>query len=118
MKKFFNLFFLVPLAIVLILLSVANRQLTSFSLDPLNTEAPAIAFELPLFVFLFVALILGMIIGSALTWMAQGKHRRALREKAYEANLLQREKDSALKEVPEKAPEEIAPGLPMVSRIN
>ncbi len=116
MKKFFNWLFLVPLAIVLILLSVANRQITTFSLDPLNSETPAISFELPLFVFLFMALILGMIIGSILTWMAQGKHRRALREKAYEANQLQREKEVSLKETANAPQEEIAPGLPMVSR--
>lgn len=116
MKKFFNLIFLLPLAIVLILLSVANRQMTTFSLDPLNTETPAISFQLPLFVFLFLAIILGMIIGSSLTWMSQGKHRRALREKSYEANQLQREKDGALQEVSSSELQEIAPGLPVVSR--
>jgi len=116
MKKFFNLIFLLPLAIVLILLSVANRQVVSFSLDPLNADAPAIAFQLPLFVFLFLAVIVGMIIGSSLTWISQGKHRRALREKSYEANQLSRENKQAEKAEASNQNSEIAPGLPMISR--
>ncbi|MEM7290713.1 MAG: LapA family protein [Pseudomonadota bacterium] len=111
----FNLFFLVPLAIILVLLSVANRQLTQFSLDPLNADSPALAFELPLFVLLFMALILGMVIGSCLTWMTQGKHRRALREKSYEANQLEREVAAGKKSSADNNKQEIAPGLPLIS---
>lgn len=115
MKRFIKYLFLVPLAVILVLLSVANRTPTVFSLDPLNQEAPAIAFELPFFVYLFIALILGMLLGSFLTWLSQGKHRRALRETAYEANQLKQEKAST-RENPEtgKSPE-IAPGLPLIS---
>ena len=115
MRKLFKFAVLIPLAILLILLSVANRQTTVFSLDPLNQETPAIAFELPLFVYLFIALMLGMFIGSCLTWMSQGKHRRALREKSYEANQMKQAQSTENSTGPSNSGKEIAPGLPAVT---
>lgn len=114
MRKFMNFFILAPIAIILILLSVANRHWVTFSLDPLNTEAPAFALSLPFFVFMFAALMIGAIMGSCLTWFAQGKHRKALRETAYENTCLKRDYE---KEHPtdKKQAEEIAPGLPLIS---
>lgn len=116
MRKFFNLVFLVPLAIILILLSVANRTPTQFSFDPLNAETPALAFELPLFVWLFLALIAGIVIGSFMTWASQGKYRRALREKSYEANQLKRDQDISQNAAKGSTSTEIAPGLPLISQ--
>lgn len=116
MRKLFNLVFLIPLAIILVLLSVANRAPTLFSLDPLNSDTPALAFELPLFVLLFIALIIGLVIGSALTWTRQGKYRRALREKSYEATQLQRDKDVSKNASDKQNSAEIAPGLPLISQ--
>ena len=109
-----NLIFLAPIAIILVLLSVANRHWVTFSLDPLNTQAPAFALSLPFFVFMFAALIIGAVIGSCLTWIAQGKHRKALRDTAYENTCLKRDYE---KEHPEskKQATEIAPGLPLIS---
>jgi hypothetical protein len=48
----------VPLAIVLIALAVANRELVAFTLDPFNPGNPALTVQLPLFVLLFFALII------------------------------------------------------------
>jgi len=114
LRKFMNLIFLAPIAIIMILLSVANRHWVTFSLDPLNTEAPALALSLPFFIFIFAALIIGAIIGSCLTWFTQGKHRKALREKTYENTCLKRDYE---KEHPtdKKQTTEIAPGLPLIS---
>ncbi len=114
MRKFVNLFFVVPIAIVMILLSVANRHWVTFSLDPLNTEAPAFSISLPFFVFIFATLMIGALIGACLTWFSQGKHRKALREQSYETNRLRREheKDNT---VENKQAHEIAPGLPLIS---
>lgn len=114
MRKFFNLFFFVPIAIILILLSVANRHFVTFGIDPLNTQDPAFSISLPFFVFIFAALIIGLVLGASLTWVAQGKHRKALREKSYETNRIRRDHE---KEHPtkNKEPQEIAPGLPMIS---
>jgi len=112
MRKFVNLVFLLPLAIVLILISVANRQPVTFSFDPLQVLPPV---EFPFFVFIFAAIIIGMFIGGGLTWVTQGKHRKALREKSHEADALKQKKTTA---EPTKKPEEIAPGLPLISSSN
>ena len=100
---------------VFILFSVANRKITTLSLDPLNPDAPALSLDLPLFVFVFAALLLGMLLGGFLVWMSQGKHRRALRQKSHEAEKLKQEtKDTARQANTDQV--EIAPGLPLVSR--
>lgn len=116
MGKLFKLAILVPVAVLLILLSVANRQTTTFSLDPTSDQSPAFAVDLPLFVLLFAAVILGALIGSTLTWIAQGKHRKALRQKTQETNQLEREKREAESSPPSSQQPEIAPGLPLISR--
>ena len=61
-----------PLAIILIALAVANRGLVAFTLDPFNPGNPALTLQLPLFVFLFLRLALGMVVGSLATWCQAG----------------------------------------------
>lgn len=82
---------LVPLAIVLIALSVANRGTASFTIDPFNPGNPALSYSAPLFVWLFAALILGLIIGSLATWSNQGKHRKLARQRKLETEMLRKE---------------------------
>ncbi|RWF72018.1 MAG: DUF1049 domain-containing protein, partial [Mesorhizobium sp.] len=54
----------VPLAVILIALAVANRGLVAFTLDPFHPGNPALTLNLPLFILLFLALAIGMIVGS------------------------------------------------------
>lgn len=83
MKKIVYLVLLLPLGVVLIVLSVANRQPVTLRLDPFNAAEPALSLSLPFFAFLFAAILLGMIIGAVATWFGQGRHRRdARRERA------------------------------------
>lgn len=88
----FNRFLLVavvvPIAIILIALAVANRAPAAFTLDPFNPGNPALTVQLPLFFLLFAALALGMIIGSVATWFRQGRYRKLARQRAREAELL------------------------------
>ncbi|MBL4600438.1 MAG: DUF1049 domain-containing protein [Rhizobiaceae bacterium] len=114
MTKLLKLLILIPIAIVLIVLSVANRQLVSFSLDPFNTEAPAVSFELPFFVFLFLATLTGMVLGSVATWLKQGAVRKKLRDERATSETLRHETD-ILKKSLEVTPVEIAPGLPAIT---
>jgi hypothetical protein len=51
---------LVPLAIVLVALAVANRAPVAFTIDPFNPGNPGLTLSLPLFVLLFAALALGL----------------------------------------------------------
>jgi uncharacterized integral membrane protein len=78
----------VPIAIILIALAVANRAPAAFTLDPFNPGNPALTVQLPLFFLLFAALALGMIIGGVATWLRQGRYRKLARQRAREADLL------------------------------
>lgn len=85
MKKLLNIVVLVPIAIVLIVLSVANRQAVTLALNPFDPSDTVLSASAPFFVFLFLAVILGMVIGSLATWFAQGKYRKRARNEATEA---------------------------------
>jgi uncharacterized membrane protein (DUF106 family) len=76
---------IVPVAIILIVLSVANRHLVTLALNPFRPEDSVLSLSLPFFVFLFIALMIGVLIGSSATWLAQGKHRQRARDEAQEA---------------------------------
>lgn len=70
---------LVPLAIVILMFAVANRQLVTISFDPFNAVQPAASLTLPLFVLIFILVLLGVIIGGIAAWMRQSRYRRAAR---------------------------------------
>ena len=87
-NRFILIVVFVPLAIILIALAVANRELVAFTLDPFNPGNPALTWQLPLFVLLFAAIALGMIIGSLATWVKQGRYRKLARQHSHEAEML------------------------------
>lgn len=80
MKKFLTWLFWAPIAVVLIALSVANRKVVTFSLDPVSTDDPLLSFDMPLFMLLFGAMLAGLLIGGVAAWLNQGKWRRAARD--------------------------------------
>jgi uncharacterized integral membrane protein len=90
-KRIVTIIVIVPVAIVLIALAVANRNLVPFTLDPFNPGNPGLTLSLPLFVYLFLALLIGVLIGSAATWLRQGRYRRRARRHAGEAQALREE---------------------------
>ncbi|MCX7304025.1 MAG: LapA family protein [Hyphomicrobiales bacterium] len=96
---------LVPLAIVLIALAVANRAGVAFTFDPFNPGNPALTWQLPLFVLLFAAMIIGMVVGSLATWIRQGRYRKLARQRGHEAEALRQAATS-------RAPTQAAPQLP------
>ena len=91
MRRFLFFLVLLPLAAVIVILSVANRQDVTVSLDPFHGGAPALSFAAPLFVLLFGALVLGLVIGGVATWVRQGRWRRAARRAEMEAERLRRD---------------------------
>ncbi|KJS08297.1 MAG: membrane protein [Hoeflea sp. BRH_c9] len=84
-KRIVALAILVPLGVILIMLSVANRSAVTLALNPFDPSDAVLSVTAPFFVFLFVTLIVGMIIGSVATWFKQGKHRQTARAQASEA---------------------------------
>jgi len=71
---------LVPLAVILIALAVANRGAVMFTLDPFNPGNPALSVQLPLFVYLLVCVMIGVVIGSTITWFRQSRYRRLAKQ--------------------------------------
>lgn len=88
LNRFMLIVVFVPLAIILIALAVANRELVAFTLDPFNPGNPKLTLTLPLFIFLFLALAIGMIVGSLATWVKQGRYRKLARQRGVEAENL------------------------------
>jgi hypothetical protein len=74
-NRFVLIVVFVPLAVILIALAVANREMVAFTVDPFNPGNPALTVTLPFFIFLFLALGLGMIVGGIVTWIRQGRYR-------------------------------------------
>jgi uncharacterized integral membrane protein len=90
----------VPLAVILIALAVANRAVTAFTLDPFNPGNPSLTVEMPLFAFLFAALVIGLLVGSVATWIKQGRYRKLARQRGLEALSL---RDQAVRTPPANA---------------
>ena len=78
--KLFKLLILVPIAIVVLVFAVANRQVVTLSFDPFSDpEASGAVMTAPLFILMFVVLIVGVVIGGVATWFTQGTNRRRAR---------------------------------------
>jgi uncharacterized integral membrane protein len=84
---------LLPLAAVIVLLAMANRQAVTISLDPFFSEEPAFALTQPLFLVILGAIVAGVVIGGAAAWLRQAKWRRAARRAQAEARSLRAETD-------------------------
>ena len=91
--RLWTLLIVLPLAIVLIVFAVANRQPVQISLDPIAEQTPWFAVTVPLFVGLFVSLIVGVLIGGVAVWFTQGRMRKQARENKLQATKLARERD-------------------------
>ena len=83
-NRFMVIVVFVPLAIILVALAVANRGFTSFTIDPFNPGNPSLTISLPLFVLLFLAMALGLVIGGIATWLKQGRYRKLARQRDLE----------------------------------
>lgn len=80
LRKFFIGVVVVPLAVVIIVFAVANRQTVTVSFDPFSQSAPAYAVGVPLFALIFIALIVGVIVGGVAAWVRQSTWRRTARK--------------------------------------
>jgi uncharacterized integral membrane protein len=98
--RFLKALILLPIAIVVILLAVANRKPVILSLDPFSGDVPEFAVQAPLFAVIFASVLLGVLIGGMATWMAQGKHRRERRRYRREVTHLRGETDRLRNQVP------------------
>ncbi|MEW6256624.1 MAG: lipopolysaccharide assembly protein LapA domain-containing protein [Pseudomonadota bacterium] len=97
MKRALSVLIGLPLCIIVVALAVANRRPVPVSLDPFSPDTSALTVQVPLFLILFGAVIVGVILGGVAAWLGQGRFRREARR--------------ARKVVPAPQPTR-APGLP------
>lgn len=96
-KKFFGWLLLGPIAIVALLLAVANRTPVVLSWNPFEASD---GLEMPLFVLPFVFFALGAVCGGFAVWMAQGRWRRTAKEQRAELKKLKNEAASRTDALP------------------
>jgi uncharacterized integral membrane protein len=96
----------VPAAIILITLAVSNRHAVRLVLDPFRPDEPLVSLLLPFYVYLFAAVLLGILVGGWVTWRAQAYWRRNARRQTAEAqrwraeaHRLARERDKQVSQV-------------------
>jgi hypothetical protein len=91
-RKLVNILILLPIAVILIALSIANRGAVTLALNPFAPDDSVLSITGPFFVFLFVTLMLGILIGGLATF-TQGHYRNRARKQRYEAAKWQNEAD-------------------------
>lgn len=87
--------FLAALAVVLVTVAIANRDVVTLNLLPAELatlSGVTMSVSLPLFVVIFGAIIAGLLIGFVWEWMREYKHRSA-------ASTHKREKEKLAREV-------------------
>ncbi|WP_029032772.1 LapA family protein [Salinarimonas rosea] len=112
MRRIVSLLILVPFALLVALLAMANRVPTRISLDPFTPESPVWSLTGPLWVVLFVTFTIGVVVGGCAAWLVQGKHRKAERTYKREATRLEREVERAKERAPQR---EAQTGLPALA---
>lgn len=90
-RKIITLIIVLPLAAVIVAFAVANRQMVTVSFDPFTAVNPAAALTFPLFILIFILVILGVIVGGAASWLRQAHWRSTARKLDGEVRQLQQE---------------------------
>ena len=85
MRKAFAIAILVPLAILIVMFAVANREIITVSFDPFDSAHPALAFKMPLFMLIFALVTVGVVVGGIAAWLRQHKWRMRARRAEAEA---------------------------------
>ena len=110
MRKFVTIFVLVPLAIVIVMFAVANREIVTVSFDPFDSTSPAIAFRMPLFILIFVLVGIGVLAGGIAAWLRQHKWRARARRAEADVQRLRTELDVG-RSLAAAPPREVQPPL-------
>lgn len=82
---------LLPVAVLAVMLAIANRTPVELAFDSFG--APDLIIRAPLFIVAFASMMIGVMIGGVGVWMRQGRHRRAARAARSEARRLHAEAD-------------------------
>ena len=98
--KLLKLLISVPVAVVIVAFAITNRQSVTISFDPFSEpSASSAVITAPLFILLFLVLVVGTFLGGIATWLSQGAARRRARASRDEAERW-REEARRLREQP------------------
>jgi uncharacterized integral membrane protein len=117
LRKIITGIVVVPLAVILIVFAVANRQMVTVSFDPFSATNPAYAASLPLFVLIFIILIFGVIVGGIAAWVRQSTWRHAARKLDADVRALHEELETIRRSLGTMSPPPAHPaaGPPLVA---
>lgn len=80
LAKFLKLLVIVPIAAVIVAFAIANRQSVTISFDPFSDPGASSAIiTAPLFILLFLVLVVGTFLGGVAGWLSGGAGRRRAR---------------------------------------
>jgi uncharacterized integral membrane protein len=106
MRNLLKLLVIAPIALLFLAFALANRHSVIVSFDPFNSgdiSSPQI--ELPLFIMLIGAMMVGVIVGGIATWFRQGRFRAAARHAKVKAEDLRVENAALRSQLAALAPE-------------
>ncbi|TFL18734.1 lipopolysaccharide assembly protein LapA domain-containing protein [Jannaschia formosa] len=92
--SFIRYVFLGLLGLILVTLMLANRQIVSLKLIPDElgvTPVVAGGISMPLFLVIFLAIALGLLIGFTWEWLREHKHRAEARSQRAQKERLEKE---------------------------
>lgn len=98
LRRIVSLLVAFPLGVLIVTLAVTNRHQVRLVLDPFKPETPALSLELPFYMYLIGALVLGVVLGGVATWMGQSRWRRTARVQGQKAARYQAEADRLTRE--------------------
>jgi len=105
MIRFFKYLVIAPIAILFLIFAFANRQWVVVSFDPFTSgDIPAFSIDAPLFIIIILSIMIGVVAGGLVTWIGQGRHRRALRQLRAETDKLRSDLTTAKAALPAPAP--------------
>lgn len=110
MMRLIKYLILIPLGIIVVVLSIANRGAVTVSLNPFpdaaaGTDLAILSYSVPLYLLLFGFLLLGVFLGGLGSWFSQGKWRRKARENEHQASMQQHRAEEAEQKAREMAPD-------------
>ena len=98
LRRILALFVAFPIGAILIAIAVSNRQPVALILDPFKPDNPALSIELPFYLYLLGALVVGVVLGGIATWMGQSRWRQTARAQGQRAARWQAEADRLARE--------------------
>jgi hypothetical protein len=115
MKSVLRLIVYVPLGLLILFFSEANRQPVKIFLDPFagsNAPDPGPTVESPLFLLVLACVAIGVVAGGISSWLGHGHVRRAAKDARVDAKKARSEIEQLRQQAMSSLPSDPRDGLP------